>query len=266
MRFACFVDYSNLIGSLTKLNLRINDYQSFFYFIVEQSYQQVLNAYINSSPQPEAKISRVYWYAVGHLDQYEFSEPQTKAHFQKVFNDSGEVKRMFMSEIGKSTTGLSSTDQYNRAFEAFYENRRSWYNSRVKKVEGFCGFYDKVRRESDLIDINDSGHWKLNFVAKDVDEKGIDTALAVDSVTMIDTYDVALIVSGDADMIPSINYLKRQGKYVGDVCFIKGYPPEKKGRQQSTRLSKVADFDVPIFETDLMRQGCAEDLSGECPI
>jgi uncharacterized LabA/DUF88 family protein len=260
MRYACFVDCSNLIGSLNKINLRINDYQCFFRFIVEESYKQVLTAYLNRSPEPEALLSRVYWYAVGHLDQYDFSDPQMKSFFQKIFNDSGEVKRSFMSDVGKSTTGLSPTD---RAFESFYEDRKNWYASREKKVEGFCGFYDKVRRESDFIDINDNGHWKLNFIAKDVDEKGIDTSLAVDSVIMIDTYDVALIVSGDADMIPSINYLKRQGKYVGVVSFIKGHPPERKGRQQSTRLSKVADFDVPIYETDLMRLGCAEVFSGE---
>ncbi len=263
MKFACFVDYSNLAGSLSKLNLRINDYQCFFRFIFDEAYKQIKVAYLSSSDHCEALISRVYWYAVGHIDQYDFTDPQTRTFFQELFNYSGDVKKELLAEAGKSAPGRSSSEVYQKAFESFYEDRKNWYLSKVKKIEGYCGFYDKVRRESDFIDINDSGHWRLDLISKQVDEKGVDTSLAVDSVTMANTYDVALIVSGDADMIPSINYLKRQGKYVGAVTFIKGHPPEKKGRQQSTRLSKMADFDVPIYETDLTRLGCGEVFSGE---
>lgn len=262
MRFACFVDYSNLLGSLKRLNLRVNDYQSFFQYVLKEGYKVVLTSYLNHAPQPEAYISRVYWYAVGKLDGYDFNGSHTRGVLERIFNSNNELKNAYKSIVGPQNPGISPTELQQRAFTAFYSDRQAWYMERKERIEGFCGFYDKVRRESDFIDINDIGHWKLDFVSKEVDEKGVDTALAVDSVTMLDTYDVALIVSGDADMIPSINYLKRQGKHVGVVTFINGYPPEASGRQQSQRLSKAADFDVPIYEMDLSRLGCAEVFQG----
>ena len=85
-------------------------------------------------------------------------------------------------------------------------------------------------------------------------EKGLDTRLAVDMVTQIQHYDVAVLVSGDADAIPSLNHIKREGKQVCVIEFIKGYPPEFRGRQSSSRLKVAADFVAQIYEMDLVRQ------------
>jgi uncharacterized LabA/DUF88 family protein len=88
-------------------------------------------------------------------------------------------------------------------------------------------------------------------------EKGLDTRLAVDMVTQVNNYDVAILVSGDADAIPSLNHIKREGKQVCVIEFIKGYPPEAKGRQSSSRLKVAADFVTQIYEMDLVRQKLA---------
>ncbi|MGC8774968.1 MAG: NYN domain-containing protein, partial [Chlorobaculum sp.] len=108
------------------------------------------------------------------------------------------------------------------------------------------------------IEIIESGHWKVDLLRKRVTEKGIDTSLAVDLVTLVNSYDVAVVISGDADMIPSINYAKQQGKHIAVVDIINGYPPEKKGRQSSSRLKSHSDFTVPIYEMNLVTGGIGQ--------
>ena len=61
-------------------------------------------------------------------------------------------------------------------------------------------------------------------------------------------------------MIPSLSYAKQQGKHVAIVDLIKGYPPERKGRQFSTRLKSHSDFVVPIYEMDLVSQGIGQKI------
>lgn len=91
MRFACFVDYSNLLGSLKRLNLRVNDYQSFFQYVLKEGYKVALTSYLNHAPQPEAYISRVYWYAVGKLDCYDFNSSHTRGVLERIFNSNKEL-------------------------------------------------------------------------------------------------------------------------------------------------------------------------------
>lgn len=253
-RISIFVDYSNLMGSLKKINIRVEDYQSFFYYIAEQACQVFKASFLTTVNSPLITISRVYWYVVGDGSDYDFALDSTKDFFKQLFDDNREIKSAFIATASQKNPGLSPSDLYNLAFEGFFTDRKDWYDKKWANIESFRDFYEMVRKKYDFIEINECGFWKMDFISKDIDEKGTDTALAVDCVTMAHTFDVALIVSGDADMIPSVNYLKHCGKTVGIVSMIKGYPPEKKGRQQSERLSRVADFVVPIYEMDLQRK------------
>jgi uncharacterized LabA/DUF88 family protein len=123
-------------------------------------------------------------------------------------------------------------------------------------------FNFSVRSNTDFIDIIECGHWKVHFLSRYVEEKGLDTTLAVDMVTLSDHYDVALLLSGDADTIPSVNHLKRSGRHIGVIDLIKGYPPEKRGRQFSSKLQSAVDFVVPIYEMTLMQKRIAAPFSG----
>ena len=254
LKMSFFVDFSNLLGSLSKLNIKIDDYEKFFSFLAEQAYQSLKTCIIADCQAPQIMLNRVYWYAVGNSDYYNFEDEKTKRYFTEMFNENKEIKTAFISTLGKDNPGIPQPELAKQATDAFIADRKTWYEDRRGKVKGFCDFYDMIQRQCDYISISPCGYWKMDFISKDVDEKGVDTALAVDSVTMCDTFDIAIILSGDADMIPSVNYLKRRGKYVGVMSFIKGSPPEKKGRQQSRRLSRAADFDARVYETDLIRK------------
>ena len=101
-----------------------------------------------------------------------------------MFNANREIKTAFISNLGRENPGMIQAELARRATDAFVEDRKAWYEDRRGKIKGFCDFYDMIQRQCDYISISPCGYWKMDFISKDVDEKGVDTALSVDSVTM----------------------------------------------------------------------------------
>jgi uncharacterized LabA/DUF88 family protein len=76
-------------------------------------------------------------------------------------------------------------------------------------------------------------------------------------VALRENYDLAIVISGDADNLPGVQYVQEQNKMVGVVEFIKGTPPESRGKATSNRLKLRSDFVVQIFESDLLKDKVA---------
>ncbi len=254
MRFAIFVDGPNLIGSLNKLQIDIDDYQAFYTHVVKNA-SDAWKECVVTGGAPLGQLLRVFWYQVGHMDEINFSNPNLEKNLRSIFEKSKDINKGYMAMAGKENPGKSSQELKNIAWEACFSEGKAWYRDKQKSLENMKSFNYAVRGNTHFIEIVESGHWKIDLLRKQVSEKGIDTSLAVELVTLIESYDVALVVSGDADMIPSINYAKQRGKHVGVIDIINGYPPEKKGRQSSTRLKSHSDFIVPVYEMELISKG-----------
>ena len=82
-------------------------------------------------------------------------------------------------------------------------NRQPKGGRQRRILDGMRSFHQGIRIRTNLIDVDEHGHWKVNFLHKWVEEKGLDTSLAVDMVALQDNYDVAVVMSGDTDNIPS---------------------------------------------------------------
>ncbi len=66
-----------------------------------------------------------------------------------------------------------------------------------------------------------------------------DVGMSVDAVKMLATLDVIVIISGDGDFAPLVEYLKNQGRQVEAIAF---------GRSASSELKKAADDFVDLDE------------------
>lgn len=252
-RFAIFVDGSNLMGALKHLNIEIADYELLYRLIFEQAAQKWQQ---NFYPKEKfsAQLLRVYWYALSEIDTYEFDNHQTIENLKKQFLQNRDLKSKFMQEAGKKLPSALTAQVEQECFQLWINDIKTWYDSKVRQVKGFNDFYHGLESSTEFIEVRRCGRWKVNLFDKVVEEKGVDTALAVDMVGLISEYDVALLVSGDADSIPSLRYAKEKGRQVGVVDFIKGHPPEVKGRNFSMKLKPAADFLVQIYQIDLTRQ------------
>lgn len=254
MKFAIFVDGPNLIGSLDKLSVKIDDYQSFFIHVIECAAKEWKKCFVAGSDFP-IQLWRVFWYQVGHIDDLKLDSADLEKNFRSSFEDSKELNRSYMALAGKDNPGKNQKELKDIAWDICFNEVKNWYEAKLNNLEGMRRFNFAVRGSTNFIEIIESGHWKVDLLRKRVTEKGIDTSLAVDLVTLVESYDVAIVMSGDADMIPSLNYAKQNGKHVAVVELINGYPPEKKGRQSSTRLKSHSDFVVPIYEMELVKSG-----------
>lgn len=253
-RFAIFVDGSNLFGLLRALDVKVDDYDAFYSFVFSQAvetWRQVADA----QPQPAAQLLRTYWYVLGDIDEWDLANPKAQAHLRDHFDGDADLKRLYMSAAGPKCAGQSQEKVALEAFTMCLNEARGWYESRKKSLDGMRRFYHAIRANTDFIDIIESGRWKVDILHRTVSEKGLDTSLAVDMVAQIANYDVAIVISGDADTIPSIQFAKSRGKHVGVIEFHKGYPPEKRGRGFASRLKLCADFVVHVYEMDLVSKG-----------
>ena len=128
----------------------------------------------------------------------------------------------------KSSREGQAQKVFAEAWSTCLTEARQWYEGRCKHVQSMCRFYYGVKSETDFLEIVQCGHWKVDLLNHRVTEKGLDSRMAVDMVTKLHSYDIALVVCGDADAIPSISEAQSHGKHVGVIEFLSGYPPEKR--------------------------------------
>ncbi len=93
LRFVTFVDGSNLDGVLKHLNLRVDDYGSFYRHVFEQSVQYWGRTFADGADWPTAQHSRIYWYVVGKMDEWDLNDPKAEARLRGSLRDESPAAR-----------------------------------------------------------------------------------------------------------------------------------------------------------------------------
>ncbi|MEW4566371.1 NYN domain-containing protein [Tautonia sp. JC769] len=252
-RFVTFVDGSNLDGVLKHLNLRVDDYGSFYRYIFEQSVSHWGRTFAEGAPWESAQHARIYWYVVGKMDEWDLNDPKAESRLRNRFELNPRLRDSYVEDVIRKTPDISPERRLDEAWGLCFAETREWYEGKRRALERKKRFYHGVQSATDFVEIRQEGHWKVDLLHHNLTEKGLDTSMAVDMVALQDTYDVALLISGDADGIPGINYVKNKAKHVGVVEFRRGSRDESlKGA--SSRLKIAADFVVQIYEADLIRR------------
>ena len=115
-------------------------------------------------------------------------------HLRERFETDKEVRRAYMVLAGEKLKGGSQAAVAKEAWGMCFKEFQEWYDKKKVLLEGMRRFHHAIRGGTDLIDVIESGHWKVDFLHRTVTEKGLDASLAVDMVTLEDNYDVALVV------------------------------------------------------------------------
>lgn len=254
MRFAAFVDGPNLMGSFRSLSLNIDDYQSFYDFVMRRAVMEWKKCVVGEC-SVTTLVWRVFWYQIGSIDEFRFDHPAFEESLRRNFERDAELKRSFISAAHRDSRG----NPEESAWGICLKEGKEWYEKKRADLKKMNQFNRAVRNNTRFVDIIECGHWKLDILRKHMHEKGIDTSLAVDLATMTDSYDVAVVLSGDADMLPSINHAKKdKGKQIG-IVELTNDTMDSRGQQSSARLRNHADFVVSIGKTELISKGiCAE--------
>lgn len=253
-RFALFVDGPNLYGSLKSMNLEVKDHGAFFKYIFNASHSYWHKA-TQQTENSASELRRVYWYTIGSMDDWDLSLPQSQTSLRGAFSRDKIIRDLWSTLVFKDNPGLKGNSLDEKAWSECFDDIKIWYDQKKGALDGMKRFNQVLRSGNDLFDIIESGHWKVNFLHKWVEEKGLDTSLAVDMLALQDNYDVAVLITGDADSIPSIRHLKTKNKHIIVIEFVNGSPSDTKGKTFSSRLKEHADLVVRIYESDLIKIG-----------
>src|SRR5262245_12342132 len=257
-RFVTFVDGSNLAATLRRLSLRIDNYEPLYRHIFENATKAWRTTF--EGPGAAAQLHRVKWYEVGSLDEWNLDDERAQLVLRDIFERDGDTKRLYMALAAQRNPNRSRADLAHDAWSLCFTDIRRWYEERRDLVEGFRRFHYAIRSATGFIDLVECGHWKLDLIRRQVIEKGLDTRLAVDLVTLMDTYEVALIVPGDAE-IPSIEHVQARGRHVGVVEFVPDNGRERRTVPPLSRIRAAADFVVQVHEGDLISRGVVKKAS-----
>jgi hypothetical protein len=262
-RFMTFVNGSHLFGAFKSLDVFVDDYEALYRYVFEQAVARWRGSCVSPTPSA-ARLTRVYWYVIDIMDEWDLHSPRTRLYLQERFNDDRELKGRWMQEATRQLagTGADTGRVEQTAFNAFVDDLRFWYERRLSILGGMNRFYHAVEAAAEFVEMRRWGRWKLDLVHKNVIEKGLDVALAVDLVLMQDQFDVAILITGELDSLPSIDYLKNQGKQVCVIELLRGHAPEGRVRAAS-KLKPPADFVVPIYEMELVKMRLANKGEGD---
>ena len=168
------------------------------------------------------QLIRVYWYRPETISPWLANEQQRLSLAQRVINSNPNIE------------GLTPQMVVDLAFEWYQRERRNFERMREH-------IFEDIQRSTDFLEFKYVGQYQVHplqayrieqredgtieYLGRQVGEKGVDTGIAVDMIAKMVNYDAAILVSGDADFLPVVGYLKDNLKYVYQFSIARGVPP-----------------------------------------
>jgi uncharacterized LabA/DUF88 family protein len=190
------------------------------------------------------KLLRCYWYVI---DELTFNSEFTRPEFQQLPMDDrlSYFRKHAKSKFGSHADGTLSTPVKAACADRCLKHLKDNLNEIRTREESWKRAQASIQHSTNRLQFQRFG---FNFVDLDSlnfrGEKGVDVKLAIDLVTLKDTYDLAVLVSGDADYIPAVVAIKGLGKHVISIDFLKEDGHYLPGGAR--RLKEQTDFSVSL--------------------
>jgi len=233
LKTAIFIDGRNFHSNLTQFAFQTDNENRPYrldekHFDWARFFPSVIQAFNTEQPPVTHRLMRVYWYNADDIVPFQ-ANPKAINHIIERY------KSQFPQLTAEMLEGLAK-QWYEKERNIFYTMKEKIYEDIQRKTDFLefkgTGKYvvkpfsiPKNKRGSDLPQIECSVNEKLLYRGRRIGEKGVDIGMAVDMVAKMPYYDVAVIISGDADFVPVVKYLKDQLKQVYQLSIAKGVPP-----------------------------------------
>jgi uncharacterized LabA/DUF88 family protein len=166
------------------------------------------------------QLVRVYWYFSAAISPW----TENSLAAQRIVNQN--IQRVPGLTIG----------QVNTLAQEWYEKERKYFAKLREDI------FENIQRNTTFLEFKYVGQYLVRpyspyrieidpitqiviYLGKQQGEKGVDVGIAVDMIAKMDNYDTAILISGDADFLPAVRYLKDHLKYVYQFSIAKGVPP-----------------------------------------
>src|SRR5438105_6352133 len=135
LRFVTFVDGSNLDGVLKHLNLRVDDYGAFYRHVFEQSVHYWGRTFAEGSRWPTAQHSRIYWYVVGKMDEWDLNDPKAESRLRARFELNPRLRDSYLEDVSRRSPDLPGERRIEEAWSACFSETREWYEGKRRALE-----------------------------------------------------------------------------------------------------------------------------------
>lgn len=188
-------------------------WQDFFLGIIQK---------FNTATKHEHRLVRVYWYNAETMRPFEIRE----GLIQSILDDY----RGKFTDLDREKIISLARDWYERERKNFERAKEQIYEGIQRRVDflefKYTGEYVIQPFKVYRFEKSDNGSYLYQGTREG--EKGVDVGITVDMIAKMQNYDVAILVSGDADFLPVVRYVKDNLKYVYQFSIAKGIPPEIK--------------------------------------
>ena len=205
LRTVIFVDGQNFRSNLRQFSFRSGDeYPSYQleerHFHWREFFTGVIDKF-NEATHLDHRLVRVYWYHAASITPW--SESVRLAQY---IIDNYDVPGLTMEEI-------------TAAAKEWYDRERQYFENLRERV------FSNLQRDTDFLEFKYVGQYAIRpyqpyrierrydtgdlyYLGTRLGEKGVDIGIAVDMIAKMPNYDVAVLISGDADFMPVVSYLK----------------------------------------------------------
>jgi uncharacterized LabA/DUF88 family protein len=243
-----FVDAQNFRRNLQQFQFQTDPTRRAFR--LDEKHFQWANFFSEATDQFSAltghthRLVRVYWYNAATMTPF-------KARRSAVMRALNQCREVLPNITYQQVVDLAQ-GWHHRERQHFDVDRRNTY--------------EDIQRHTDFLEFKFVGQYRVNpfevykfeemhdggllYLGTRVGEKGVDIGIATDMIAKMPHYDAAVLVSGDADFLPAVCYVKDNLRAVYQFSIAKGVPPRI--RYLSPWLKGITDAFGFFDERDLL--------------
>lgn len=239
MRTCVFIDGENFRRSIVELFG--HEFNKTDYLPKAADWTRLFDWLTREVTQGQGKRLRTYWYVIADLDFFPYKFPSEVTKLKRLLDKHEPYQKQLESlegdilkeEMCKIVTELKRKKERMR-----------------ERFEGWKRLQNDIAVSHTAIEFRRAGAILFDlFTGKLGKEKAVDVKLAVDLISLSNNYDLAVIVAGDQDYVPAVQYVKDMGKRVINVGFL-----TRGGRRLpggAWRLNQITDWRYEILFKDL---------------
>ena len=179
----------------------------------------VVNKFDNASGWVH-RLVRVYWYNAAAMRPFEVS-PRAVQTIREHYNSE-------FPELTEESVIRLAKDWYLEERRSFEQTKETVLEHIQRKVDflefKFVGEY--VVKPFEPYKFERRGNGNLFYQGTREGEKGVDVGIATDMIAKMGEYEAAILVSGDADFLPVVRYIKDNLRAVYQFSLARGIPPQ----------------------------------------
>ncbi|TSA11864.1 MAG: NYN domain-containing protein [Deltaproteobacteria bacterium] len=196
--------------------------------------------WIVSEATDDGKRLRTYWYVIQFIDFCPYKFPHSISNtegLKKLLSKHPPLK----GELDKIGDQNALIKRMEEIISDFISDR----NKMTKRFSGWNTIQDGISQRHHSIEFRKAGAIVYNLFDRTLGkEKAVDVKLATDLISLVNIYDMAVIVSGDQDYVPVVQAVKDCGEKVVNVAFLTRSGQLLPGGAR--RLNQVTDWSLQI--------------------